>query len=126
LEQYDLFVGNDSGTAHLAAAMDCPTLVISRHPRAGDPNHANSPARFAPRCSRYRVLQPAHGEGDCTNACRLSKPHCIELVTAETAADSALDLLREKGCAAIANALTTHPQIDTTNHRGALEIASVL
>ncbi len=37
LERCDLFVGNDSGTAHLAAAMDCRTVVVSRHPRGGDP-----------------------------------------------------------------------------------------
>ena len=46
LERCDLFIGNDSGTAHLAAAMDCKTIVISRHPRDGDPNHSNSPVRF--------------------------------------------------------------------------------
>ncbi len=48
LARCDLFVGNDSGTAHLAAAMDCRTIVVSRHPKEGDPNHANSPVRFAP------------------------------------------------------------------------------
>ena len=62
LERCELFVGNDTGTAHLAAAMNCPTVVISRHPANGDPTHANSPARFAPRCSRFRVVQPSSGE----------------------------------------------------------------
>ena len=33
LERCDLFLGNDTGTAHLAAAMNCPTVVVSRHPR---------------------------------------------------------------------------------------------
>jgi heptosyltransferase-2 len=93
LERCDLFVGNDSGTAHLAAAMDCPTVVVSRHPQGGDPDHANSPVRFAPRCSRYRVVQPARGAGDCRSACRSTEPHCIKLVTVEMAVSAALELL---------------------------------
>ena len=93
LERCDLFVGNDSGTAHLAAAMDCPTVVVSRHPLGGDPDHANSPVRFAPRCSRYRMVQPARGAGDCRSACRSTEPHCIKLVTVETVVSAALDLL---------------------------------
>jgi ADP-heptose:LPS heptosyltransferase len=93
LERCDLFVGNDSGMAHLAAAMDCPTVVVSRHPQGGDPDHANSPARFAPRCSRYRVVRPALGAGDCTRSCGATEPHCIKLVTVEMAVSAALELL---------------------------------
>ena len=100
LERCDLFVGNDSGTAHLAAAMDCPTIVVSRHPRGGDLDHANSPARFAPRCSRHRVVQPVSGEGDCRNSCRSAEPHCIKLVTVEMVVKAALDLLRPARIAA--------------------------
>jgi len=36
LERCELFIGNDSGCAHLAAAMGCSTVTISRHPRRGD------------------------------------------------------------------------------------------
>jgi ADP-heptose:LPS heptosyltransferase len=93
LERCDLFVGNDSGAAHLAAAMECPTLVVSRHPQRGDPGHANSPARFAPHCSRYRVVQPLVGAGDCTASCGSSEPHCIKLVTVEMVVEAALELL---------------------------------
>ncbi len=56
LERCDLFIGNDSGPAHLAAAMDCKTIVVSRHPQDGDPNHGNSPLRFAPYAEDVRVL----------------------------------------------------------------------
>jgi heptosyltransferase-3 len=68
-------------------------LVVSRHPQGGDPDHANSPARFAPRCSWYRVVQPAMGAGDCTRSCGATEPHCITLVTAEMAVSAALELL---------------------------------
>jgi ADP-heptose:LPS heptosyltransferase len=105
LEECDIFVGNDSGPAHLAAAMDCPTLVVSRHPLHGDPNHPNSPARFAPRCSRYRVVQPSIGAGDCATSCRVTEPHCINVVTVEVVLQAAMDLLRERPCISITNKL---------------------
>lgn len=93
LECCDLFLGNDTGTAHLAAAMNCPTVVVSRHPANGDPSHANSPARFAPRCSGHRVVQPLCGAGNCVASCRESAPHCILQVTARQVANAALELL---------------------------------
>jgi ADP-heptose:LPS heptosyltransferase len=96
VERCDLFIGNDCGTAHLAAAMDCRTIVVSRHPQCGDPNHANSPVRFAPRCSCFRVVQPPLGAGDCLSACRVSGPHCIRLVTVDMVVNAALDLLRNE------------------------------
>src|SRR5271165_247104 len=93
LERCDLFVGNDSGTAHLAAAMECPTVVVSRHPANGDPNHANSPARFGPRCALSRVVQPLTGEGECVTSCRSAEAHCIERVTVDRVVAAALELL---------------------------------
>ncbi len=95
LQRCDLFLGNDSGAAHLAAAMDCPTIVVSRHPRGGDPAHANSPVRFAPYCSRYSVVQPPHGATGCELACWESAPHCINLVTTDMVVAAALDLLHK-------------------------------
>ena len=95
LEQCDLFVGNDTGAAHLAAAMECPTVVISRHPANGDPNHANSPARFGPSCVRSRVLQPSSGADNCVTSCHSNVPHCIKLVTVDRVVAAALDILAE-------------------------------
>jgi heptosyltransferase-2 len=93
LERCDLFVGNDTGTAHLAAAMQCPTVVISRHPANGDPAHPNSPARFAPRCTHYRVLQPQGAAAGCTTSCRSSAAHCILGVTVERVMETTTELL---------------------------------
>jgi heptosyltransferase-2 len=83
LERCDVFIGNDSGSAHLAAAMDCKVIVISRHPQDGDPNHRNSPVRFAPYCQGARVLQPATGVDTCTTECLSPEPHCIRAVSVE-------------------------------------------
>jgi heptosyltransferase-2 len=93
LEKCDLFVGNDTGTAHLAAAMECPTIVISRHPTNGDRNHANSPARFGPRCAHSRVLQPLAVVGGCVMSCRSREAHCILKVTVDRVVAAALELL---------------------------------
>jgi len=83
LEHCDLFLGNDSGSAHLAAAMGCKTVVISRHPRDGDPNHSNSPLRFGPYCKTARVLQPATGLDNCAGSCHVLGPHCIMAVSVD-------------------------------------------
>lgn len=94
LERCELFIGNDSGVAHLAAAMGCKTIVISRHPRNGDPNHFNSPVRFAPwGSSKVCVLQPAAGLAGCEKACRSPGAHCITQVSADEVAAAARQML---------------------------------
>jgi len=93
LERCDLFIGNDSGTAHLAAAMDCKAIIISRHPRNGNPNHSNSPLRFGPYCREARVLQPATGSDACTGGCRVMEPHCIKAVSVDDVVSTAQAML---------------------------------
>lgn len=94
LERCDLFIGNDNGSAHLAAAMNCKIIVISRHPSGGDPHHANSPVRFAPYCDRVRVLQPAAGVDACKTECLSLGPHCILAVSVEQAVAAARAMLQ--------------------------------
>jgi len=93
LERCDLLIGNDSGCAHLAAAVGCPAVVISRHPCNGDPDHFNSPVRFAPRGPQVQVLQPAAGRGTCGDACDVLGPHCILEVCVEDVTAAALRML---------------------------------
>ncbi|HZD31118.1 MAG TPA: glycosyltransferase family 9 protein [Candidatus Angelobacter sp.] len=97
LDRCDVFIGNDSGVAHLAAAMECPTVVVSRHPASGDPDHANSPERFAPWCRFQRVLQPANGLGGCMTSCRSAEPHCILQVSVAQVVEAALEFLPQPG-----------------------------
>jgi ADP-heptose:LPS heptosyltransferase len=93
LERCDVFIGNDSGSAHLAAAMDCKVIVISRHPKDGDPNHPNSPVRFAPYCQNARVLQPETGADTCTTECLSPEPHCIKAVSVDRVIAAAREML---------------------------------
>lgn len=83
MELCDVFIGNDSGPAHMAAAAGCAVVVISPHPRGGDRNHANSPVRFAPLCERCIVLQPSESQPPCLTFCGGGAPHCILAVTPE-------------------------------------------
>ena len=77
IQACDLFVGPDSGLAHMAAAVKCPVVVVSPHPLSGDPNHGNSPIRFGPYTERARVIQPLQGRPPCVTGCDAVTPHCI-------------------------------------------------
>ncbi len=59
LQHCRVFVGNDSGPMHLAAASGCRIIEISKHPITGDPASNNSPLRFGPVAAWKRILRPA-------------------------------------------------------------------
>lgn len=61
LERCVLFVGNDSGLKHLAAAEGLPVVELSAFRLGGNPNHGNSPDRFRAWGVPTRVLQPPPG-----------------------------------------------------------------
>ena len=94
-----LFIGNDSGPTHLAAAMQTPCLQVSCHPTGGDPIHYNSPMRFRPWGVISRVIQPPQvggakgggGGGDST----LRAEHPISLIASSAVTQSAMDILAE-------------------------------
>ena len=54
------------------------TVVLSPHPRNGDPNHYNSPDRIRPYRPNATVLRPVDGRTGCQKApAPASEPHCI-------------------------------------------------
>jgi hypothetical protein len=73
--------------------MNCKIVVVSRHPRDGNPDHANSPIRFAPYCDAARVLQPATGLEACRTECLSTEPHCIRAVSVEEVVNAAREML---------------------------------
>lgn len=59
-----LFIGNDSGPAHLAAAAGTQVLTLSGHALMGDAIHFSSPERFRPWGVGHCTFQPGKiGEG---------------------------------------------------------------
>jgi ADP-heptose:LPS heptosyltransferase len=82
LKRCRLFVGNDAGPMHLAAASGLPVVAIFCHPRDGDPHHENSPLRFGPWGTGHVVVRPAGALAPCVGACSSTRAHCIGSVPA--------------------------------------------
>jgi heptosyltransferase-2 len=93
ISQSHLFVGNDSGPKHLAAAAGVPVVEITSFPRLGPPSHLRSPCRFGPWGVPHRILQPERPTPPCNQACLAPEPHCILAVTVAQAQEAAADLL---------------------------------
>ncbi|MEQ1898884.1 MAG: glycosyltransferase family 9 protein [Vicinamibacterales bacterium] len=78
-----LFLGNDSGPMHIAAASGLPVVEISCHAELGEPGHDNSPLRFGPwRVKKQFVVQPATALAPCVDACLADTAHCIGSISA--------------------------------------------
>ena len=88
LEECLLYVGNDSGPKHLAAALGKPVIEISCHPRNGDPEHFQSPERFAALTRQSKVLSPSQALVPCRETCVADRPHCIRQVSPRDVLDA--------------------------------------
>jgi ADP-heptose:LPS heptosyltransferase len=97
LKRCHLFVGNDAGPMHLAAAAGLPVIEISCHPSSGSTVHANSPARFGPWRVPHVVLRPAEAREPCSDACDSRLAHCIQGVSVAQAREAATSLLSRPG-----------------------------
>lgn len=96
LKRCRLFVGNDTGSMHLAAAMGVPVVEISCFPVNGPDWHWNSPLRFGPWGVPNRILQPkGHpGAGRLTGAGVAASIEEIAVDRVERAAD---ELFQSRG-----------------------------
>ena len=77
LERCDLFIGNDSGVTHLAAATGVATLALFG---------PTSPAVWGPRGERVRIVQGNPPQADCSPCSpeergRCQRPACMEVIT---------------------------------------------
>ncbi len=76
-----LFVGNDSGVAHIAGGVGVPTVVISSFPACCTEEHPNSPGRSRPCGPNVQVIQPAQPLDDCWPTCDKATAHCISQIS---------------------------------------------
>jgi ADP-heptose:LPS heptosyltransferase len=83
IEKCALFIGNDSGLLHLAAATSVPCMEISCHPKRGSIMHANSPRRFGILNSNAVICQPENGLYPCKDYCNGKEAHCILQVSVD-------------------------------------------
>ena len=72
-----LFVGNDSGTGHVAGACGVPTVVVAMFRRNGPVTHHSSPQRTHPLGPYVRIVQPSRQTAPCVEECDMDHAHCI-------------------------------------------------
>jgi heptosyltransferase-2 len=88
-----LFIGNDTGPKHLAAAAGVPVIEISSHPAGGTRGYDGDPDRFGPRVKPADIIRPATALPGCESGCISAMPHCISTITAQKVAGRAIRLL---------------------------------
>ena len=97
LRRCRLLLSNDSGPAHMAEAVRTPVIVVSCHPRDGDPDHSQSIARFGPRNPNSCVLQPERATPACGPSCEAPAAHCILSVPVDPVLAAVNRILRRGG-----------------------------
>ena len=87
LARCDIFVGNDSGPMHIAAAVGAPVVEVVGWPSDVPPELPGTPLRIGPYCRHQRIVQPA-GRGG---------PYDIRIkeVSVEQVWDAVVSLLTE-------------------------------
>jgi ADP-heptose:LPS heptosyltransferase len=98
-----LYVGNDSGLGHIAAAVGTPTVTISCHPPGAPPEHINAPERYRPVVEPSVAVRPVRpSKPECARGCEArSAPCCVTRVTVDDVVAAAVSLLpAESGGAA--------------------------
>lgn len=95
IAQSCLYVGNDSGLGHVAAAVGTATLTISCHPLGAPFDHVNAPERYHPVVDRSIVVRPARPAiPSCRAGCESrSAPCCVTLVDVDDVIRAAFSLL---------------------------------
>lgn len=86
-----LYLGNDTGIMHAAAAAETPIIALYREAEDKEriaPGILGEYARFSPWRVRAEILRPKHALGACANAmtyggCEAEVPHCITQITPE-------------------------------------------
>ena len=92
----DIFIGNDTGVMHMAAALNIPIIAVYRQPKDRDqivPGVFNEYYRFSPWQTTSIVLRPDHALGECKNAvvyggCKEANAHCINQVKSKDIAEA--------------------------------------
>jgi ADP-heptose:LPS heptosyltransferase len=87
------FLGNDSGTSHVAGACGVPTLIVTAFARSGRPSHHASPNRSHPLGPWVAVVQPERQVAPCTTECLAGEVHCIDQVTVQETQTALRNLL---------------------------------
>jgi ADP-heptose:LPS heptosyltransferase len=95
------FLGNDSGTSHVAGACGVPTVIVTAFAHDSLPTHHASPLRSHPVGPAVVVLQPQKQIPPCTTECLATDVHCIGEIGVQQMTGALEDLLaRQAGSTA--------------------------
>ena len=94
LKRCSLYIGNDTGPMHMAAAVGVPIVELSCHPVSGAPYSVNSPLRFRPWRDNHIVIQPERPLPPCEDECIADQPHCILSITVEQVKEAVAEQLK--------------------------------
>ncbi len=86
-----LYLGNDTGLMHIAAALKRPVILVCREAQEWQPCYpgvTSALARYYPWQTMNLVLRPLRPLGDCATldsygGCEAGKPHCIAQIPPE-------------------------------------------
>lgn len=93
LKRCHLYVGNDTGAMHLAAAAGTPVVEISCFPVCGPASHWNSPRRFGPWRVPHRILQPQKDLSGIPFASVVRHLDCIHEISVRQVEDAVRELV---------------------------------
>jgi heptosyltransferase-2 len=93
LERCALYVGNDTGLMHIAAAVGIPVVEISCWSQGGPVEGDRSPHRYGPWGVRHAVVGPEKSLSPCAGECTRNEPHCILQVPVEAVQKAVEEIL---------------------------------
>lgn len=102
IAQCTVVVSADAGQAHIAAAVDIPSVVFFRHPLDGSSRDRFAPERFRSWGSaECIILQPKHAVWPCNlwpgkPGCQAEEPHCILSILDEDAVQAIVKLTQKQ------------------------------
>jgi heptosyltransferase-2 len=91
------YVGNNTGTMHLAAAMGRSVIEISCNAATGSASHRHSSERFGPWGVEHCLVRPPDHLPGCAEGCHKPQAHCILDVSVDqvkTAVEGCLETWR--------------------------------